>query len=91
MGASPPQGTKEEGGSSCGPVLAMGAGFRPGALGRAPGGGRALLGTKTDWAFSRKGLGREGPVGRARPRSCSLDVSGLSRGKAGAWSASASF
>lgn len=90
MGAPTPQGREEEGGSSCGPALAMGASFRPGALGRAPGGGRALLGTKTVWAFSGKGLVREGSAGWARPRSCSLDVSGLSRGKAGASQASAS-
>lgn len=84
MGASTPLGMKEEGGSSCGPVLAMGASLRPGTLGRAPGWGSAL-GTKAAWGFSRKGLVWEGSAGWARPRSCSLNVSGLSRGKAG-WS-----
>lgn len=91
MGAPTPQGMKEEGGSSCGPVLALGTSFRPGALGRAPGLGRALLGTRTVWFLSGKGLVWEGPAGGARPRSRSLGITGLSRGKAGAGQTSASF
>lgn len=90
MGVPTPQGMKEEGGSNCGPVLAMGTNFRPEALGRAPGWGRALPGTRTVWAFSEKRLFRGEPVGGARPRSRSLGVSGLSKGKAGAGQASAS-
>lgn len=84
MGASTPRNVKEEGGSSSRPVLAVGGNFRPGGLGRAPGWGRGLLGISAFWAFARKDLVREGPAGWAMPRSCSLNTSGLSRGKAGA-------
>lgn len=84
VGASTPQGMKEEGGSSSGPALAKGDSFGPGAFGRAPGWGRELLGTSPVWVSSRKGLVREGPAGWAMPRLCSLSISGLGRGKAGA-------
>ena len=75
---------KEDGGSSSGPVFTVGDGFRPGPPGRVPGWGRELLKTSTLWAFSSKGLVREGAVGWAVPRPCFLEASVLSRGKAGA-------
>ena len=76
--ASAPRSMKEEGGSSCRPVLAVGGSFRPGAL------GRGLLGSSAVWAFARKGVVSARPIGWTSPRPCSHSASGLSRGKTGA-------
>lgn len=78
MCASAPRSMKEEGGNSSRPVLAVGGGFRPGAL------GRGLLGSSAVWAFARKGVVSARPIGWTSPRPCSHSASGLSRGKTGA-------
>lgn len=77
-GASTLHSVKEEGGSSCRPVLTVGGSFRRGGL------GGGLLGISAVWAFASKGLVREGRAGWAMPRPWSLSASGLSREKAGA-------